>query len=267
MQGHVLEPDQVVVDVTDADFQQKVVQESLRRPVLVDLWASWCAPCRTLSPILEKVAKERGGDLVLAKLDVDANPTTASQFGVQSIPTVVAFKDGQPVDGFVGAYPEAEVNRFVDSVLPTKTDQEASDAQQEEGEGDLPGAEQRYRVVLESDPDNKAARLGLARILTDRGDHEEARELVAPLLPDPEAAKIDAGLHVAGWKDLDEKSTLASAKRLAAGGNFKAALDAMLASLQDDPSAREAMVDVFSVLGDDDPLVQEYRRKLASALF
>lgn len=257
----------VVVEVTDQDFLQTVVEESKRRPVVVDLWATWCAPCRTLGPILEKVAEERGGEFLLAKLDVDANPYTAGQFGVQSIPTVVAFKDGKPVDGFVGAIPEPMVKEFIDKILPTAADHEAQDALEEEMEGDLDDAEAKYREALVADADNRAARLGLGRVLAETGRDAEARELLMPLLPDPEAERVLAMLEVRSWASTSEPGTLASAKRLAAQGKYKEAMDGMLGALRDDPDARQAMLDVFAVLGEDDPLVAEYRRKLANALF
>jgi putative thioredoxin len=257
----------VVVEVTDQDFLQTVVEESKRRPVVVDLWATWCAPCRTLGPILEKVAEERGGEFLLAKLDVDANPYTAGQFGVQSIPTVVAFKDGKPVDGFVGAIPEPMVKEFIDKILPTEADHEAQEALEEELQGDLDDAEAKYREALVADPDNRAARLGLGRVLAETVRDAEARELLMPLLPDPEAERVLAMLEVRSWASTSEPGTLASAKRLAAQGKYKEALDGMLGALRDDPDARQAMLDVFAVLGEDDPLVAEYRRKLANALF
>ncbi len=267
--AQVMEKGPVVVDATDADFERTVVEESKRRPVVVDLWASWCGPCRTLGPILEKVAGERDGGFLLAKLDVDANPYTAGQFGVQSIPTVIAFRDGRPIDGFVGAIPEPMVNEFVDRLMPTEAEQEAEEAFEEELEGDLEKAEAKYREAMDVDPNNRDARVGLGRILAETGREEEARQVLMPVLPDPEAERILAMLEVRSWADLDEVGTLASAKRLAAAGKWREALGGMLGALQDDPDARQAMLEVFQVLGEDEEneLVNEYRRKLASALF
>jgi putative thioredoxin len=265
----VMKEDPVVIQATDADFEQMVVEESKRRPVVVDLWASWCGPCRTLGPILEKVAKERSGGFLLAKLDVDANPYTAGQFGVQSIPTVIAFRDGRPIDGFVGAIPEPMVNEFVDRLMPTEAELEAEEALEEELDGDLDKAEAKYREALEVDPNNRDARVGLGRILAETARGEEARQVLMPVLPDPDAERILAMLEVRSWADLQEIGTLSSAKRLAAQGRWREALDGMLGALQDDPDARRAMLEVFTVLGDDadDELVPEYRRKLAAALF
>jgi putative thioredoxin len=256
-----------VVEATDANFADVVVEESKTRPVVVDLWAAWCGPCRTLGPILERVADEHDGKFLLAKLDVDANPYTAGQFGVQSIPTVIAFKDGRPVDGFIGAIPEPMVRQFVGGLLPTEADREAEEAAGVEAAGDLDTAEAGYRDALEQDANNRAARLGLARILADRGDADEARRTLMPLLPDPEAERLLAQLEVASWGDATEPGTLPSAKRLAAQGRWREALDGMLGALRDDPDARQAMLEVFALLGEDDELVSEYRRRLASALF
>ena len=267
MAEQVVERQTSVVDVTDADFADKVIEESKRRPVVVDLWASWCGPCRTLSPILERVAEQRGGDVLLAKIDVDANPYTAGQFGVQSIPTVIAFRDGTPVDGFIGAIPEPMVKEFVERLLPSDADVAAQAAFDEERSGDVADAERRYREILTSDPDNRSARLGLGRILFERGEAEAAVEVLTPLLPDPEAERLLARVRVAKWAEIDGSGTLASAKRLAAQRRWREALDGMLGALADEPEAREAMLDVFAVLGDDDPLVADYRRRLANALF
>lgn len=269
--GQVLEQRPTVVDVTDATFEQMVVEESKSRPVVVDLWAEWCGPCKSLGPILEKVAGERGGQFLLAKLDVDTNPSTAQAFGVQSIPTVVAFKDGQPVNGFVGAYPEREVNEFVDSILPSDAEVEVEEAKAEEIAGDVEGAEQAYREALAEDSENRDARVGLARILVQRGLLGEARELIAPVLPDAAAERVASAIRVRTWADEQrtggETDELAEAKRLASAEQWEPALAKMLSLVRERPDAREAMIDVFNVLGDDDALVLEYRRKLASALF
>ena len=262
-----MESASVVVDVTDADFMETVVEESKRRPVVVDLWASWCGPCKTLGPILERVAEQHGGAFLLARLDVDANPYTAGQFGVQSIPTVIAFRDGAPVEGFVGAVPEPMVNEFVDRIMPSEADLVAKEAMEQEAEGDVADAERRYREALAADANSRAARLGLGRILADRGDHDEARQTLMPLLPDADAEQLLSALEVSSWSTLREAGTLPSAKRLAAQGKWREALDGMLGALRDDPDARQAMLEVFAVLGDEDPLVPEYRRKLANALF
>jgi putative thioredoxin len=266
-QVEIKQQEPVVIDATDADFADSVVEESKHRPVVVDLWAAWCGPCRVLGPILEKAAEERGGQFLLAKLDVDANPYTAGRFGVQSIPTVVAFKDGTPIDGFIGAIPEPMVNEFIDRLLPTEADLDATRARERELEGDLGDAEATYRAALDAEDSNREARLGLGRVLADTERDDEAREVLSPILPDPDAERVIAGIDVRSWANVEGPATLASAKRLAAQGRYREALDGMLGVLGDDQGARAAMLTLFSALGDDNELVVEYRRKLANALF
>ena len=260
-----------VVEVTDGSFEQVVIEGSKERPVVVDLWADWCGPCKSLGPILERVADERAGAFLLAKLDIDANRVGQELLAAvqsQGIPTVVAFRDGTPVSMFIGAYPEEAVNDFVDSILPTEADQLADQAEAEVTSGDVAAAEQAFREALEKDPKNAEAGVGLARILADRGEREAARELAEPLLPDPEAERVLARIRVQEWGDVSGSGSLASAKRLASEGRWREALDGMVGALQDDrDAARAAIVDALSVLGEDDPLVPEYRRRLASALF
>jgi putative thioredoxin len=257
-----------VIEVTDQTFEQVVVEGSKDRPVVVDMWAEWCGPCRQLTPTLEKVADERQGAFLLAKLDTDANPMTASAFGVQSIPTVIVFKDGQALTGFVGAYPEPEVNKFIDSILPTEADKKAEEARSAEESGDIENAEARYRHVLEDDPDNRDAAVGLARILVDRGELDEVEGLVSKHRPDPEAEKVLAAITLRRWANTSEDGILAEAKRLVATGDVIGGLAGMLQALEEDrDAARDAMITVFTAVGDDDPLVQEYRRLLSAALF
>jgi len=260
-----------VIEVTDATFMRDVVEESKRRPVVVDFWAAWCAPCRTLGPVLERVAEEHGGEFLLAKLDVDANPVVSGQFRIQSIPNVWAFAEGRPVDQFIGAYPEPAVREFIGRLIPTEADREAAEAEEAAAAGDVESAERRFREALEADPSNRGARLGLGRLLADRGVIEEARDVLQPLVPDPEADRLLAATRVSEWSELADGSPLTAAKRMAADGRFQEALDALLGAVRFSPedrdAARAAMLDLFSVLGDDHSLVREYRGRLASALF
>jgi putative thioredoxin len=259
------------VDVTDATFEQVVIEGSKQRPVVVDLWAAWCGPCRTLGPMLEKVAGERAGAFTLAKVDVDANAVGQQLLQAvrsQGIPTVVAFRDGEPVSMFIGAYPEPEVNRFIDSILPTEAEETAQEAEEAVEAGNLDAAEAGFREALADDPDNHEAQLGLARLLVGRRAFDEARPLVAALLPDPDAERLHAEIELSEWADEAGTGTLASAKRLAAAGKWREALDGMMGALPDDrDAARQAMITVFAVLGDEDALVPTYRRRLAAALF
>jgi putative thioredoxin len=254
------------IDVTDADFAQTVLEASKERPVVVDLWAEWCGPCRTLGPILEKVAEERKGAFLLAKLDVDANPGVANALRVQSIPFVVAFRDGKPVDGFVGAIPEPQVNAFVDRLFPTAGDVAADAAAADADAGDLDGAEAKYRAILADEPKNHAAAVGLAILLVERGAADEATALLTPLLPDAEAEAVLARITVESWGALAGGSPADVARRKAAEGDFRGALDGLLAALPDDPEARASILELFRLLGEGE-LVAEYRRKLTNALY
>ncbi|MEP6759606.1 MAG: tetratricopeptide repeat protein [Actinomycetota bacterium] len=259
------------IDVTDETFEQVVIEGSKTTPVVVDLWAAWCGPCRTLGPMLEKVAKERDGAFTLAKIDVDAQEVgnaLLSAVKSQSIPTVIAFRDGQPVSMFIGSYPEEELNRFVDSILPSEAEIEAEAAAEILEAGDEAEAEAGFRDALDKEPDNREAGLGLARMLLRRGDLDEARPLVMRHLPDPDAEHLHALLEVAEWAGEPPDGTLGAAKRAAATGDWQRALDGMIAALGEDRDpARQALVTVFAALGEEHSLVPEYRRRLAAALF
>ena len=260
-----------VIEVTDETFEQVVVEGSKQVPVVVDLWAEWCGPCRTLGPMLEQAAERRAGAFTLAKIDVDAHGVGNALLQAvrsQSIPTVIAFRDGQPVSMFIGAIPEQEIDRFLDSILPTEADAEAKEAAEELESGDVAEAEQGFREALAKEPDNRDAALGLARILIGRGDIDEARPLVVPHLPEPGAEHLHAMIEVAEWASLPADGRLGAARLAAVRGEWATALDGMIDALSEDrDDARQALVTAFAALGDDDPLVPIYRRKLAAALF
>jgi putative thioredoxin len=261
-----------VVEVTDQTFMRDVVEESKRRPVVVDFWAEWCAPCRMIGPVLERLAEEQGGEFLLAKLDVDANPEAAAAFRIQSIPAVKAFRDGELVDEFVGAIPEDAIRAFVQSLAPSATDGLVARGMEAEAEGRIDQAEELFREALEAEPGDAGAAVGLGRIAASRGDLEEARRLLTPLRPDPEAERVLAAIEVSEWarRSGDGNDAIGSAERAAAEGRYEEALRGFLAEVRSGEArddAREAMIKVFAVLGDDDPLTREYRPKLASALF
>jgi putative thioredoxin len=261
-----------VIEVTDQNFGTAVLEESKRRPVVVDFWAAWCQPCRLIGPVLERLAGEHGGEFLLAKLDVDANPQASAAFRVQSIPAVKAFRDGALVDEFIGAIPEQAIRQWLTGVLPSEADRLVQQGEEAEREDRTAEAERYYRKALEARPDHPGALLGRGRLAAGRGELEEARELLRPLRPDPEAERLLAAIEVSEWSEpgSDGDRAVQRGQRAAALGDYRSALEAFLDEIRvgdNRDQAREAMVKVFAVLGDDDPLTAEYRRKLAMALF
>jgi len=267
-----------VVDVTEQTFQAEVLERSLRVPVVVDLWASWCQPCKQLSPVLERLAREGGGSWILAKVDVDANPRIGQAFGVQSIPTVIAIAGGQPVEAFAGAQPEAQVRRWIESLIDGLRDQmpgigaaaggaaepsaeppedprftEAEDALER---GDYAEAEAAYERILAAEPANAQAQAALA----------QARFLVRAERSDPAAiARADAVPD-----DVDAQ--LAAADAELAGDRVQAAFARLVATVgrtagADRDRAREHLVGLFELFAPDDARVIAARRALARALF
>jgi putative thioredoxin len=261
-----------VVEVTDATFASAVIEESRRRTVVVDFWAAWCNPCRMIGPVLERLAAENGGSFLLAKLDVDANPQASAAFRIQSIPAVKAIRDGQVVQEFIGAIPEQSIRQFIQAVLPSEAEGLVDRAEEAERSGASDEADRLFRQALDQDPELRRAALGVGRLAALRGETEEARRVLTPFRPDPEAERLLAAIEVSEWASPNGSGPLADAERAAAEGRFQEALDVFLAAVrngrdEERDRAREGMLKVLSVLGDDHPLTIEYRRKLAAALF
>lgn len=234
-----------MADVTDQTFEQDVIERSHQVPVVVDLWAEWCGPCRTLGPILEQVIGETGGAVELAKVDVDANPQISRAFQVQSIPAVYAMKDGKVVDGFIGAQPEAAVRAFVEGLAGTK---EPTEVERLVELGD----ELSLRKALELEPDNADAVIGLAELLVVDGQADEALSLLARIPESPDTRRV-AALARVGVPDSDDDTD--------------AQLATLLPQVKTDDEARQRFVDLLELLGPDDPRTAQWRKKLTAALF
>lgn len=280
-----------IIDVTLATFERDIVQRSLEQPVIVDFWAPWCAPCRQLAPALEAIAREHAGKVTLAKVNVDEQPEIAQAFGVQSIPFVVAMRDGRPVDQFMGLLPDEELRAWFTALLPSPAEQlfrrglelqESSPAE----------AEAAYREALSLTPENDRIRIALLELLTRLQRDDEARRIIEELekrgFLEPEAERMKAELDLravaaeagdvqaaraaaaANPDDLALQLTLAEA--LIGVRKYEEALEVCLQIIQRDrdgvgQTAKDVMVKVFETLGSGSELVSNYRRKLATALY
>lgn len=234
----------MAIDVTDATFERDVIERSLTTPVIVDLWAPWCGPCRTLGPILEKVTDATDGQVVMVKVNVDENPAISQAFRVQSIPAVYAVAGGQVVDGFVGAQPEHLVEQFVASLLQSPDDDVFTQLLEA-------GDEASLRQALEMQPDSEDVIVALSELLVADGRNDEALALLARI---PET---DRTRHLAALARVN----------LPPDDDHDATLTALLDRVRGDDEARQQFVDILELMGPHDPRTAQYRRQLASRLY
>ena len=274
-----------VFNVQEATFQEAVIQKSHEKPVVVDFWAAWCGPCRMLGPVLERLAGEPDSGFVLAKVDVDANPGLAMRYGIQGIPAVKAFVDGQVADEFVGAQPEPMVRQFLSNIAPSEEEQGIRSAQELLSDRSWKEAEEQFREMLETESSNGTATFGLAQALIGQGNGCEAESYLDELKYEPAyLEKVERLLTLAQYlcfvaQKNDEGAELTvvesqyrHAAHLLTQGNYSAALDGLLEVLRynkdyRDGQAKAVLLGIFELLGDEDPLTNIYRREMASVLF
>ena len=287
-------PKDLIKEGSDATFITDVVEASKVQPVIVDFWATWCGPCRTLTPLLENAVRAARGAVKLVKIDVDENPAYAGQLRVQSIPTVYAFVNGQPVDGFQGAIPESQIKAFIDKLTggtsgESDIERLLSMGAESLGVDDLGGAAQAYAQILQMQPDNEKAIAGMARVYLGGGDPEQARQTIAMARPDskdPEVQSVRAALALAGDGPSDTAELEARLKAdpndhqarfdlagaLATRGRLAEAADQLLAIVAadrdwNDQAARKQLLTVFDAAGVNSDVARNGRRKLSSILF
>jgi len=270
-----------IIDVTEADFDYEVIQYSQQTPVVVDFWADWCIPCKTLSPILRKLTEEGQGDFRLAKLDVDENPKLAQRFNVRGLPAVKGFRNGMVVTEFTGVQPEAQVRKFINELIPGP-----SDLQLEKGESLLLmeewiRAETAFRQVLDEHRRHPGALLGLTKCLLAQGNGGDALEILDHFPASREfssaqqlrpLAKVLTQHEHPSESDSLTDVTYRRALHLIARGNLPAAMDGLLAVLKEDKhyrddEARQVMISIFEILGNENELTRRYRTELASTLY
>ena len=234
----------MAIDVTDLTFQKEVIDKSMIFPVIVDLWAPWCGPCKTLGPILEKLVDATKGQVILAKVDVDKCPQIAQAFQAQSIPAVYAMKDGKILDGFVGAQPEHVVSEFVNKLLPEVV---VVDAKELLAKGD----EASLRKALEAEPTNEAVVIALAEMLIARNDCMAALEVLKTI---PETDRVRVAIAAARSAFIPDD-------------DYDKQLTALLLSVKTDEQAKQQYLDILLKMGPNDPRTSDYRKKLTAQLF
>jgi putative thioredoxin len=271
-----------IIEVSESDFEFQVLAYSQEAPVIVDFWAEWCVPCKTLSPLLERLTREAGGAFRLAKVNVDLNPNLAARYNVRSIPAVKAFRDGKVVSEFVGLQPEPRLREFIALIAPSPADLILEKGLSLLGMGEWKRAEAAFREVLENIPASTAALLGLAKSLLAQGQAEEALHILRAFPPSREYSLAESLRPVAeafirqkmadSYPDDPQEAAYHRALKLFGRGNLEAALDGLLDILREDKryrdgEVRQVVLGIFELMGDSNPLTRQYRQELASVLF
>lgn len=277
-----------ILDVTAATFQKEVVERSRKTPVLIDFWATWCGPCKTLGPLLERLAKEANGSWVLAKVDTDREPELAQAFQIQSIPSVMAVKDGRIVDGFTGALPERDLRRFLEVLVGDKQMDPLAIAKEMEEAGELEQALALLREILTEMPEHEEARVLLGSMLCNAGRHaeaqsvydklsEQAREkapakaLAAQLALAKQASEIDSAAAALQRDPNDVGARIQHARGLIGAKREEEGLGVLLEIVKAHPgphgtAAKQALIEAFGALGADHPLTVRFRYQLQMVL-
>ena len=299
-EDHSLNKDSVIIEVITENFMSDVIERSKETPVIVDFWAPWCEPCKQLTPVIEKIIKEKNGNVILAKMNIDESPEVAQQLKIQSIPAVMAFNDGQPVDGFIGVQPEKNIIEFINKISSLKNSSSIEEniiaGKKYIDDGDIETAALVFSEILKIEPENISAKSMLARCLLRSDQIDEAEDIINSLPPNSESNQdfVSVRSEVEVFKnaknnpisneqedelrrDIDKnpknhQTRLDLAKLLLAKGENENAISELLKIIEFDPKwndgeARKQLIEIFNILGNEDILVIEGRKKLSSMLF
>ncbi len=271
-----------IIDVSEADFEYQVLAYSQHIPVVVDFWAEWCVPCRTLGPMLERLTLEAGGAFRLAKVNVDQNQNLSLRYNVRSIPAVKAFRDGKMVSEFVGMQPEPKLKEWLRALAPSSTDLLLEKGLSLISEGEWVSSQEAFQEILKVNPDSAPALFGLAKSILAQGQVDEAQRILQSLPPSREFARAEALLPLTqalirqqnGENNHDQplEAAYQRALRLILRGNIPASLDGLLDILREDKyfrdgEVRQVILGLFELMGDENPVTRQYRQELASVLF
>ena len=299
-EDHSLNKDSVIIEVITENFMSDVIERSKETPVIVDFWAPWCEPCKQLTPVIEKIVKEKNGNVILAKMNIDESPEVAQQLKIQSIPAVMAFNDGQPVDGFIGVQPEKNIIEFINKISSLKNSSSIEEniiaGKKYIDDGDIETAALVFSEILKIEPENISAKSMLARCRLRSDQIDEAEDIINNLPPNSESNQdfVSVRSEVEVFKnsknnpisneqedelrrDIDKNPKnhqirLDLAKLLLAKGENENAISELLKIIEFDPKwndgeARKQLIEIFNILGNEDILVIEGRKKLSSMLF